>query len=272
MRVRLGVAMGSEPKRDRYRQLLESGGKLFGDATGAGVGSLMGGVLGGPVGAVVGAASGSAITSVLGLVGREVSERLLSKREEARVGGVLLVAETEVQKVLGQGYSLRQDGFFEKGQFDRSDAEEVIENVLLKCQREPQEKKIRFMGYLLANLAFKNDIDVDLAHLIIKVADELTYRQLCLLSIASQAHELDLRDSDYRDQQLHLNDLSAILHECFDLYHRELINMGDKHTLGLTGVWPAKMGVQGLGVAILNSMQLWYIPDEDKRPIIGQLR
>lgn len=269
----------SEQSQGRYEQLLEAGGKLLSGVTGAGVGGWAGFALGGPVGAVVGSAGGAAITGVLELVGRKVAGRLSLSREEARVGGVLIVATAEILRRVEQGEKLRQDGFFDSGPLGRSDAEEAVESILLKCQREPQEKKIPYMGYLIANLAFESDTTADKAHLVIKTADELTYRQLCLLSIANQAHELDLRDSDYSHEELYLNALYMILYECLDLYRKEIIHIGPEHlglsvdpTLGPAGVWPATMRAQGLGIVILSMMKLWLIPDEDKEPIIRLLK
>lgn len=261
-----------EQKQARYVELLRSGYKFLSDATGAATGAGIGFALGGPIGAVVGSVSSVAIPRALELVGQEVSKRHLSKREEARAGGVLIIAATEIQKRITRGENLRQDDFFCPGQSGRSDAEEVVENILLKCQREPQEKKIPFVGYLLASLAFRNDISTDMAHLIIKLADELTYRQLCLLRIATRTNTLELRDSNYRELGLFPKSLYPILHECFDLYHKELINLGGEHPLGLTGVWPAKMSTQGLGVDICDMMQLWLIPDEEQNLIIRHLK
>ena len=51
----------------------------------------------------------------------------------------------------------RTDGFFdEETNGDRSDAAEVAESVLLKAQREPEEKKIDYMGYLFASIGLQS--------------------------------------------------------------------------------------------------------------------
>ena len=42
--------------------------------------------------------------------------------------------------------------FFDEKQTGRSDAEEVLEHMLLKAQREPEEKKIQYIGYLYGSL------------------------------------------------------------------------------------------------------------------------
>ena len=84
---------------------------------------------------------------VLRRVGADVSERLLSPREQARVGFVLASAATEIHSRIERGETLRSDGFFDPRHGERSDAEEVSEGVLLKSQREPEEKKLPYMAH-----------------------------------------------------------------------------------------------------------------------------
>ena len=234
----------NKPENTKLSNLLDAGSNLLGDTTGAAVGAGIGFILGGPVGVIAGGAGGAIASAALKWVGREFSSRHLSKREEARAGSVLAFAAAEIHRRVENGESIRQDRFFDQGQSGRSGAEEVVENIVMKCQREPQAKKIPFAGYLLANLVFRSDIGVDMAHQIIRLADELTYRQLCLLRIAGKPEELSLRDSDYRGQETFSNSLYPILHECLDLYHKGLLVLVARFFLdlpmfGLAG-WPPK--------------------------------
>ena len=80
---------------------------------------------------------------------------------------------------------LRDDGFFDKKPSGRSDAEEIAEAIMLKCQREPQEKKIPYIGYLFAGIARDSNISADMGHQLIKAAEELAYRQLCILKLSA---------------------------------------------------------------------------------------
>ena len=261
-----------KPENVKLKRLLNAGFGVLGDATGAATGFGIGFVLGGPVGAIAGSVSGSTISSALRWVGQEFSNRHLSKREESRAGGVLIFAATEIRQRIENGEGVRQDGFFDQDKFGRSGAEEVVENLVMKCQREPQEKKIPFMGYLLANLAFRDDISIDMAHQIIKLADELTFRQLCLLRIAANVSTFDLRDSDYRGQGSFSNNLYQVLHECLDLYIKALVNFGGEVAFGPTDVHPGRMVAQGMGSDMHNLMQLWKIPGDELSPIIKQLK
>ena len=261
-----------KPESVKLKRLLNAGFDVLGDATSAATGIGIGFVLDGPVGAIAGSVSGPIISRTLRWVGQEFSSRHLSKREESRAGCVLVLAAAEICQKIENGERVRQDGFFDQDEFGRSGAEEVVENLVMKCQREPQEKKIPFMGYLLANLVFRDDISIDMAHQIIKLADELTFRQLCLLRIAAQSKTLDLRGSDYRGQGSFSNDLYQVLYECLDLYTKAFVNFGGEVAFGPTDVHPGQMVVQGMGSDIHNLMQLWEITDDELSPIIKQLR
>jgi hypothetical protein len=243
------------------------------EIAGAAVGGALGFLAATPAEAALFGVGGTAAASALRLIGEEVAHRLLGPREQVRVGGVLALAAGEIRRRLEQGHAIRADGFFDSKSSGRSDAEEVAESILLKSQREPEEKKLPYMGHLLAGVAFDSQISTQLAHQLIKTEEQLTYRQLCLLKLAVVRTAFSLRDGDYRDHTGGLaKDLYPILYECHDLYQRGLINFGGTAGFGPTDVNPAKMGIQGLGADLFNLMRLGLLPDEDLRPIAMQLR
>ena len=161
---------------------------------------------------------------------------------------------------------------------------------MLKSQREPEEKKIPYMGHLLASVAFDPQVSAPMAHQLVKAAERLTYRQLCLLKLAvvKQAFELldrdhpslnqmkqafgAFRDGDYRGQGTFTRELYQVLYEGLDLYLRGFINFGGTVAFGPTDIVPGKMTIQGLGGDLFNLMKLGAIPNEDLLPIVQQLR
>jgi hypothetical protein len=149
----------------------------------------------------------------------------------------------------------------------------VTESVLLKAQREAEERKVPYMGRLLANIAFEPAISPAMAHQLIKIAEQLTYRQLCLLRLAVLKDQLGgLRPSDYRAFKGFDTELIQLLYECADLHHRGLINFGNEAVLGLTDVLPGKMTTQGFGANLHNLMRLAEMPEEDLMPLMTQFR
>lgn len=255
-------------KTDTLRGLIDGGAEIAGGAVGGALGFLAGG----PAGAAALGAGGVLAAKALKRIGDEVSERLLGPREKVRTGGVLAIAAAEIDRCIRNGKSLRSDGFFQERSPGRSDAEEVAESVLLKSQREPEEKKLPYMGHLLANISFDDQISAQMAHQIIKAAEQLTYRQLCILKLAVVKQTLQLRNGDYRGHDSFSKDLYQVLYECLDLYHRAFINFGGEVVFGPTDVSPGKMTVQGLGADLFNLMSLAEIPTEDLIPIALQLK
>src|SRR5687767_3997284 len=119
-------------------KLVNAGAEIAGGAIGAALGFFAGG----PIGAAALGAGGAAIATALKHIGEEASKRLLGPREQVRVGGVLAMTAAEVKERLNAGDKVRDDDFFEDKIGGRSDAEEVAESVLLKSQREAEERKL----------------------------------------------------------------------------------------------------------------------------------
>ena len=204
-------------ERDRLEQLLNAGLEISGNTAAGAVSAVVGWFVAGPIGAAIGGAPGAALSMSLKRLGSEIAERLLSPREQARIGFVLGQAVIEIRRRIDKGESLREDGIFDVPQGGRSDAGEVAESVLLKSQREAEEKKLPYMAHLLASIAFESTISAEMAHHIIKIAEQLTYRQLCLLKLAVVKNRFPLRDSDYRDYGAFPKQVYSILYEYCEL-------------------------------------------------------
>lgn len=258
-------------KDDGLRGLIGAGAELAGGTASSAIGALLGGAFAGPPGAIAGGAVATGAALALRRVGQEISERVLGPRERVRAGAVLAIAVADIRARTDSGEALRFDGFFDPGSAGRSDADEVAESVVLKAQREPEERKIPYMGYLLSSVAFDAGVSPELAHQLTKAAERLTYRQFCILKVGMMKGEFALRPSDYRGQGTFDKDLLQILYECFDLYQYGYIGNGGSVAFGPSDIVPAGMKTQGLGAYLYNLMQLSTIADEDVRPIADRL-
>ncbi len=255
-------------KNSGLQRLINSGAEIAGGAVGGALGFLSGG----PIGATILGAGGAAAAMALKRIGQEASKRLLGPREAVRVGGVLAIAAGDIRERIERGERIRTDGFFGKNPAGRSDAEEVVESVLLKSQREPEEKKIPYMAYFLSSVAFNPEISAHMAHQITKAAEQLTYRQLCLMKLAVVKDGFGLRAADYRSQGSFPKGLYQILYECLDLSHRGFVNFGSGVVFGPTDIVPGKMTLQALGADVFNLMKLALLPNEDLDSIAAQLK
>lgn len=253
--------------KKRLDNLINDGSEL---ASGA-IGGALGFFAAGPAGAAALGAGGVLVSKFLKHVGEELSERWLGPRERTRVGATLALTAEEITERIKKGEKIRSDGFFDPKDTGRSDADELAESILLKSQREPEEKKIPLFAHLLANISFSPEIGVSLGEQMIKVVDQLTYRQLCILRLAAIKEQFPLRSVNYESDNTMKRDRYQILHECFDLYNRGMIVFGTSVVFGLTGINPSAMKLEGIGVDIHNWMQLWQIPQEDIDPLVQEL-
>lgn len=151
-------------------------------------GTTVGLVIAGPPGALAGAAMGPVLQRVFLKLSRDLRDRFLSHREEVRIGATLAYAIEEAQTRVAQGELIRQDNFFEQGTAsgNRSAGEEILEGVLITAAREYEERKVRHYGSLMSSIAFQPNIDLAQANLLLRLARELSYRQLCILALAQQ--------------------------------------------------------------------------------------
>ena len=248
-------------------QLIDNSTEIAGSTTV----SLAAGLLtGDPIAAVVAGMGGKALEIGFKMIGNEISRRMIGPREEIRAGAAIAFALTGIHQRLENGEKPRQDDFFDKDISIRSKNEEILENAILKCQREPEEKKSRYIAKIYENSVFEQEVSADLGHKIIKSAEQLTYQQLCILSLVGQRENTEefLRDFQF-DFSL---ELSKPLHDCFELVTNGYMQGG--LTLTHSGrlpryetLNPYTMHLENIGIATFNLMNLHDIPDDDIAPI-----
>ncbi len=178
----------------KAKRLIYAGGDIAGPAVGSAVGFLVGG----PGGAALGGALGGLASRVV----HDMANRLLSTREEIRVGAAAFYAIDGIMERLRSGCEPRQDGFFAAKEQGRPDAEEVFEGVLLKAKNEHEEKKVRILGSIFANTAFFTGFSAGEANHLLRIAENLTYRKMCILSLIKRKDEIqgiNLREASYYD-------------------------------------------------------------------------
>ena len=256
----------------------ERAARISGDVTSASVGGLTGLVLAGPPGIVAGAA----VASVL----KEAIKSALDRAATQRAVTVFTLASKRICAERESGKQLRADGFFDDSVSGRSAAEEVLEQIVQAAQQEPEERKLPVMANLYASIAFREDVDRGMASLFVRTAEQLSYRQLCLLSVFMDRGAHHLRTSDYinagdREQEPAIDlasRLGGVLEEAYDLFTRGLLDgvdgaMGlrlDSHPSQIY-ICPAKMKVQGTGSWLYTLMRLDQLPGQDLDPLIALL-
>ncbi len=154
----------------------------------------------------------------------------------------------------------------------------MFEGVVLAAQREAEEKKVRLYGNLLANLAFDQSTSRSQANFLIRLGEDLSYRQLCLLSLfagntllsdadnSSDAdNPLGLRERDYSDHVGKVNnpDLLMLLQETYDLYQRGIVSSGTYVMLSPATANPSQISPVGAAWSLYFLMELREVSKDD---------
>lgn len=221
---------------------------------GAGIGS----VVAGPVGAISGALAGTTVEKVLRWIGTEITQRYLSPRENKRIGVVYEYAQKKIEDNLNAGKQLRQDDFFTDDIDDRSAAHEILEATLLVAQKEYEELKLPYLANLYANINFDATIDKYMANQLIKLAENLSFRQLVIMRVIGAYQTGDFNGPPRRDsafKTINGYDNISIATEIYDLYRRGIVH-SDSAILGAAGITPSKLTIGGIGALLYNLMDL----------------
>ena len=256
----------------RFINVIQRSADVVGATVASAANAAITNLLPGPEGAALGGAISTAASTMFQSIGHEISSRWMAPREQARVGGVFGLAAMEIVQRCEGGEQFRDDGFFDLGDTGRSDAEEVWESILVKAQREPEEKKLPYMAHLLANVAFNSRINAAMAHQMTKAAEVMTYRQLCILRLTAAKERFNLRSQSFRESTPLYVDLYQLVYEYYDLTSRGLINNGETLAVALVDVNPGAATLQALGQDLYQQMALHLIPDEDLSDLVAHLQ
>ncbi|WP_233498868.1 hypothetical protein [Blastococcus sp. TF02A-26] len=103
-------------------------------------------------------------------------------RERVRAGAALAFAVELTVTRASQGRPVRSDGFLTPDVGGRAPADELAEAAVLAARLTPEEWRVRHLGYLLAEAAVSADLDAGVVHRALRLAGELTGRQLVVLA------------------------------------------------------------------------------------------
>ena len=265
--------------KDKLESLISYGT----DITGASAGAAIGFLTGGPAGAALGGVLGVTIHRGLS----DITDRVLSNREKMRVSITATFALTKIKSYLDSGREQRRDGFFEEKQTGRSDAEEVFEGVLLKAKNMHEEKKAKILGNIFANIAFLPGFSVGEANHLLQIAENLTYREMCILALIKRKDEVNgirLKRDRYGEEHA-IGDVitldfstekASVLQQAYELYNRGLaICASAKADITMLAtaydIIPDELVLTIMGIKFYDIMELDDIPEEDAREVARYL-
>lgn len=249
--------------------ITECTGKTAGSLAGSAIGS----VFAGPGGAAVGAIAGAAIEHIFQKAGNGIKKRVLAPSEDKRVGTVYVQAKNIIEQKCAEGSHPRDDGFFDGDEEDRSAGEELLEGVLIAAQREYEEKKTVYLARLYANILFHPEISRPMANHLLKISEQLTYRQIVILGtlgsfvVAGQAlPELKVLKQTAYTEVSGLENV-AIAAEIYDMYRMSILGSSEA-ILDSAGINPSALVIVGYGANLYNLMELHNLEQNSELPTI----
>ncbi len=249
--------------------LIKHGGGIVGGAAGG----LIGFLAGGPIGAVFGGALGAALQSGAS----DVADRVLSHREQMRVGATMWYALEFIRERLERGDRPREDGFLRQDETGRYPAEEIFEGALLKMKNEHEERKAPFYARLVTNVSFESDCSPAEANYLLHVMDSLTFMQLSLISLFRNAEQFaELPTSGYAEKQI-TGELSNVLAATFELCQNGLVSLREAGAengtvvLDPTEIEPAHMSLRPVGQRLYDLAGLEVIGESDELVKLAKL-
>jgi hypothetical protein len=194
-------------------------------------------------GAIAGATKGAAKTGIKRVTQNvlvDITNRLLSQREELRIGVCASYTINKINIYISEGKEPRYD-FFNGDLGARTAGDEIFEGTLLKCKKEHEEKKIQFLSNIFSKVAFDENISLGEANYSLILAESMTYRQLCILALIENKSiqtDIKLKNQDYVQGEKSF-ELRSILNEIYELYNKGMIenyNSEHKRAYSLSGI------------------------------------
>ncbi|MGD9929256.1 MAG: hypothetical protein AB7U05_04490 [Mangrovibacterium sp.] len=247
----------NKEQSEKLISIIDKGSEVGGSVAGAAIGL----AIAGPVGAISGAVVGPLISVAFKKIGTEIAEKIMGPREQARVGATYTLALDKIAKMLDSGTIVRGDDFFSPQEKDRSKSESILEGTLLKVRNEYEEKKINCYSNFVANLSFDSSISFEKGNALLRILEQLSYRQIAILSYFSKIDNLSTERwmISFKDKE-ELGEYQDFYFELMDIYNKQLLQQtGNGISMSVSS-----LGISPLGKTMCNLIGIDEIDEDDK--------
>jgi len=195
-------------------------------------------------------------------------------RERARAGAVLAFAVEHSATLSRGGRRVRDDDFFGPRPGGRSAADEVTESVVAAARASAEERRVRHLGYLLAEVASSPDLDAALVERALTLAAGLTWRQLVLLAGVGRRDRSPLPMTPLADDPRGWAAWGA-REDVADLQRAGLLDPPPAHPrpggAALPRLRPADLRLTRRGVLVHRLLALGFVRDDDVAAALAEL-
>lgn len=204
----------------------------------------------------------------------DIYENTYTFKESKKILTTLYYSLEMIKENLDKNNLLRKGDFFESNVNSQCLAEEIINGIVISSRNEHEESKLKYYGYLLGNIMFKDNLDRDECNRLIKLSRQLTYCQIKLINmyVISQTIQIPiLQREDYTKIGVGDYKLLGILQDTLDMIQKSILNGSGKLVLDMVQINPSKIKVQGIGTLLYNYMSLNKMPYDELEDILDLL-
>lgn len=200
------------------------------------------------------------LLSILQPVAEDFASRALSAYERNRVDRTYAEIINKIKQKLDSGLFPRDDDYWAPKYEGISDANILLEGVLTKARDEYEEKKRRYYPNLCANMCFTEHLPYERLNTILKLFEQLTYRQLQILAYVNQRGKIETAKWD-----THLKVVEEaykyfdIYYDVFNLYNINLLRQPRQGWSASTN----DLDLSPLGKDLVVLTELYNMPDEE---------
>ena len=204
----------------------------------------------------------------------DLYENIYTSKESKRILIALYYSLEIIKENLDNNNVIRKEVFFEENLNKQCLAEEMINGIVISSRNEHEESKLKYYGYLLGNIMFKDNLDRDECNRLIKLSRQLTYCQIKLINmyVISQTIQIPiLQREDYTNLGIRDYKLLGILQDTLDMIQKSILNGSGKLVLDVVQINPSKIKVQGVGTLLYNCMSLNKMPYDELEDMLELL-
>ena len=204
----------------------------------------------------------------------DIYENIYTSKEVKNILTTLYYSLTIIRENIDKNINIRKDCLFIEDSEDVSLAEELINGIIISSRNEHEFKKLKYYGYLLGNMMFKEDLSRDECNRLIRISRNLSYCQIKLINmyVISQTIQVPiLKREDYTKTGIGNYKLLGILQDTLDMIQKSILNGSGKLVLDLVQINPSQVKVQGSGTLLYNLMSLNKMPYDELEDLLDIL-
>ena len=193
----------------------------------------------------------------------EVYESIYTFRESRKILTVLQYSLKTIYENLNGNNNIRKDAFLINTEDGKSLSEEITEGILISARNEHEERKLKYYGYLLGNIMFKEDLDIDECNRLIIISRNLSYSKIKLINmyVISQSIQVPiLKRENYTKTGIKDYKLLGILQDTLDMIQKSVLNASGKIVLDIVQINPSLLFSKDFFITLFQLKESFFIP------------